>query len=408
MNKTLYGLDKKGDMKVWTIQVEQVMCDNDEAIITITHGKLGGKMTVKPESITEGKQGRNCFEQAVLEAKARIKKQEDKNYRENTADLANLDILAMLAADYRKRGKSIVYPCYGSVKYDGVRALAKKRNGVVTIESRTSQIYDIPHIHKALVIHMQDGDIWDGEIYLHGEVLQDITSAVGRTDTQAKIDAAQRKIDKILKEADHLAEDMTTEQAEAFQERLDNARSEREEATLIHEIRPKLEFHIFDVVSDEIFKDRLDRLDELAGIPVVSPCIQVTQYVWVADAEDMKFKHDVAVDRGYEGLMLRNFKGLYESGKRSTDLQKYKEFVDAEFEILDVIPDKEDGSRFVVRNNLNDRTFTVTLGSMAQRAEYLANKHLYIGKMITVRYQSRYKKTKLPQFPTGVVIRDYE
>jgi len=390
MNKTLYGLDKKGDMKVWTIQVEQVECDNDEAIITITHGKLGGKMTVKPESITEGKQGRNCFEQAVLEAKARIKKQEDKNYRENTADLANLDILAMLAADYRKRGKSIVYPCYGSDKYDGVRALAKKRNGVVTIESRTSQLYDIPHIHEALVIHMQDGDIWDGEIYLHGEVLQDITSAVGRTDTQAKIDAAQRKYERAVGD-----------------EKIALAYQELEEAKLIHEIRPKLQFHIFDVVSDKTFIERMEDLDELTGIPVVSPCIQITQYVWVADAVDMKIKHDDAVDRGYEGLMLRNFKGLYESGKRSTDLQKYKEFVDAEFEILDVIPDKEDGSRFVVRNNLNDRTFTVTLGSMAQRAEYLSNKHLYIGKMITVRYQSRYKKTKLPQFPTGVVIREY-
>lgn len=391
MIKTLYGLDKKGDMKVWTITVEQVWADHDEAILTISHGKLGGKLTVKPESITDGKQGRSAFEQAVLEAKARTKKQEDKNYRENKADLENLDILAMLAADYRKRGKSIVYPCYGSDKYDGVRALAKKRNGVVTIESRTSQIYDVPHIHTALSIHMQDGDIWDGEIYLHGEVLQDITSAVGRTDTQAKIDAAQRKYEKAVGD-----------------EKIELAYQELEEAKLIHEIRPKLEFHIFDFVSDKTFDERVKDLDTLCGIPVVSPCIQITQYVWVADAEDMKVKHDDSVDRGYEGLMLRNFKGLYESGKRSTDLQKYKEFVDAEFEILDVLPDSDEGSRFLVRNNLNDRTFTVTLGSMAQRAEYLANKHLYIGKMITVRYQSRYKKTKLPQFPTGVVIRDYE
>lgn len=388
MIKTLYGLDKKGDMKVWTITTSTA------GEITISHGKLGGKMTVKNEHITEGKQGRTVGEQADLEARARIKKQEDKNYRENQADLANLDILAMLAADYRKRGKSIQYPCYGSDKYDGVRALAKKRDGVVTIESRTSQAYDIPHIHAALSIHMQDGDIWDGEIYLHGEVLQDITSAVGRTDTQAKIDTAQRKYDKAVTALDFGKAEL--------------AQQELEEAKLIHEIRPKLEFHIFDVVSDKTFDERVKDLDTLCGIPVVSPCIQITQYVWVADADDMKVKHDDAVDRGYEGLMLRNFKGVYESGKRSTDLQKYKEFVDAEFEILDVIPDKEDGSRFVVRNNLNDRTFTVTLGSMAQRAEYLANKHLYIGKLITVRYQSRYKKTKLPQFPTGVVIRDYE
>lgn len=388
MIKTLYGLDKKGDMKVWTIQVDDV---NGMVELHIQHGKVGGKLTHKSEMIMVGHQGRSLYEQGVLEAKARIKKQEDKNYRENQLDLQNLDILAMLAADYRKRGKSIVYPCFGSDKYDGVRALAKKRNGVVTIESRTSQAYDIPHIHEALTIHMQDGDIWDGEIYLHGEVLQDITSAVGRTDTQAKIDFHQRKYEKAVGD-----------------EKIALAYAELEEAKLIHEIRPKLEFHIFDVHSDKTFYERVSDLEELCGIPVVSPCIQITQYVWVADAADMKVKHDDAVDRGYEGLMLRNFKGLYESGKRSADLQKYKEFVDAEFEILDVLPDKDEGSRFLVRNNLNDRTFSVTLGSMAQRAEYLANKHLYIGKMITVRYQSRYKKTKLPQFPTGVVIRDYE
>ncbi|QNO00046.1 DNA ligase [Pseudomonas phage phiPsa300] len=385
MIKTLYGLDKKGEMKVWTITTSTA------GEITISHGKLGGKMTVKNEIITEGKQGRTVGEQADLEARARIKKQEDKNYRENQIDLQSLDILAMLAADYRKRGKSVVFPCFGSDKYDGVRALAKKRDGVVTIESRTSQAYDIPHIHAALTIHMRDGDIWDGEIYLHGEVLQDITSAVGRTDTQGKIEEILRKIGK-AKDAEKkaLLED------------------ELVEARLIHEIRPKLEFHIFDVYSDKTFYDRVSDLEELCGIPVVSPCIQITQYVWVADEADMKVKHDDAVNRGYEGLMLRNFKGLYESGKRSSDLQKYKEFVDAEFEILDVLPDSDEGSRFLVRNNLNDRTFTVTLGSMVQRAEYLANKHLYIGKMITVRYQSRYKKTKLPQFPTGVVIRDYE
>jgi DNA ligase-1 len=385
MIKTLYGLDKKGEMKVWTITTSTA------GEITISHGKLGGKMIVKNEHITEGKQGRSLGEQADLEAKARIKKQEDKNYRDNQADLANLDILAMLAADYRKRGKSVEFPCFGSDKYDGVRALAKKRNGVVTIESRTSQIYDIPHIHEALTIHMQDGDIWDGEIYLHGEVLQDITSAVGRTNTQAKIDAAQRKYEKAVGD-----------------EKIELAYAELVEAKLIAEIRPKLEFHIFDVHSDKTFYERVSDLEELAAIPVVSPCIQITQYVWVADEADMKVKHDDSVDRGYEGLMLRNFKGVYESGKRSTDLQKYKEFVDAEFEILDVLPDSDEGSRFLVRNNLNDRTFTVTLGSMAQRAEYLANKELYIGKMLTVRYQSRYKKTKLPQFPTGVVIRDYE
>lgn len=393
MIKTLYGLDKKGGYKVWEIKVETVFCDHPEAMITISHGKEGGKQTVKTESIIAGKQGRTVFEQAVSEAEGRIKKQIDKHYREDKADLENLDVLAMLAADYRKQGHRIAFPCYGSVKYDGVRALAKKRDGVVTLESRTSQLYDVPHLLALLAIHMRDGDIWDGEVYLHGVELQNIVSAVKRTDTQAEIDKCRRKLEKLCG---------------GDQESFVEAQAEMAEAIMIHELRPKLEFHIFDVVSDKPFKERVEDLDELAGIAVVSPEIQVTQYLWVADAADMKLKHDVAVNQSYEGLMLRNFTGLYESGKRSADLQKYKEFLDSEFEILDVLPDSEGGSRFLVRNDLNDMEFCVVMGSMAERAEFLRNKELYIGKMITVRYQARYKGTLLPQFPTGVAIRDYE
>lgn len=390
MIKTLYGLDKKGGFKIWTINTSEA------GELTISHGKEGGKQTIKNEHIIEGKQGRSVGEQAELEAKARIKKQLDKNYREDKADLETLDVLAMLAADYRKQGHRIEYPCYGSVKYDGVRALAKKRNGVVTLESRTSQPYDIPHILEALTVHMRDGDIWDGEVYKHGYDLQDIVSAVKRTDTQAEIDKAQRKVEKARYAQPYDAEKHI------------EATLELEEAHSIHGLRPQLEFHIFDVVSDKTFKERVEDLDTLAGIPVVSPLIQITQYLWIADEADMKAKHKEAVAQGYEGIMLRNFKGLYESGKRSADLQKYKEFLDSEFIILDVVPDKQGYGIYVVQNDLNDLTFQVVMGDMASRAKALEDKETLKQKPLTTRYQTRYKGTLLPQFPTGVAIRDYE
>lgn len=386
MIKTLYGLDKKGGFKVWAIAT------TDSGEITISHGKLGGKVTVKKETITEGKQGRTVGEQAELEALARIKKQEDKNYRENKADLGSLDILAMLAADYRKQGHRIEYPCYGSVKYDGVRALVKKRDGVVTIESRTSQLYDLPILQAILNIHMRDGDIWDGEIYKHGYELQDIVSAVKRTDTQGEVDKALRKLQKAVS---GMGSD--SEENAAY-----------EEALMIHELRPQLEFHIFDVVSDKTFKERVEDLDTLCGIPVVSPLIQVTQYLWIADEEDMKAKHKEAVAQGYEGIMLRNFKGLYESGKRSADLQKYKEFLDSEFLIIDIVADKQGNGVYVVQNDLTLEPFQVVMGDLKSRAEALLQKEVYINKLLTVKFQTRYKGTLLPQFPTGVAIRDYE
>lgn len=390
MIKTLWGLDKKGGFKVWTVGVYKDEHE-DQATLTISHGKEGGKQTTKNEYFDSGKQGRNALEQAEFEAQARIKKQLDKNYRENKDDLQEIDVLAMLAADYRKQGHRIEYPCYGSVKYDGVRALAKKRNGVVTIESRTSQPYDLPQIQAVLSIHMQDGDIWDGEIYKHGYELQDIVSAVKRTDTQAEVDKARRKLEKA-----------------AGDDKIEEAQEELGEAIAIHELRPKLEFHIFDVVSDKTFKERVEDLDTLAGIPVVSPLIQITDYLWIADEADMKSKHKVAVEQGYEGIMLRNFKGLYESGKRSADLQKYKEFLDSEFIILDVVPDKQGYGIYVVQNDLNDLTFQVVMGDMTARAKALDEKESLKNKPLTTRYQTRYKGTLLPQFPTGVAIRDYE
>lgn len=396
MIKTLYGLDKKGGFKLWTVEVEK--CDRDFGLLKISHGKEGGKMTLKSETFVEGKQGRNAFEQAVFEAQARIKKQLDKNYRENKDDLQEIDILAMLAADYRKQGHRIEYPCYGSVKYDGVRALAKKRDGIVTIESRTSQAYDLPQLQAILTIHMQDGDIWDGEIYKHGYELQDIVSAVKRTDTQGEVDKAQRKLNKVLDSMP--SGEILDDDHEAL--------IGLNEAKMIHELRPQLEFHIFDVVSDKTFKERVEDLDTLTGIPVVSPLIQITQYLWIADEADMKAKHKVAVEQGYEGIMLRNFKGLYESGKRSADLQKYKEFLDSEFLVLDIIPDKQGNGIFIVQNDLNEHAFQVVMGDLHARAKALEEKDNFIDKLLTVKYQTRYKGTLLPQFPTGVAIRDYE
>jgi DNA ligase-1 len=104
--------------------------------------------------------------------------------------------------------------------------------------------------------------------------------------------------------------------------------------------------------------------------------------------------------------MLRNRMGMYESGKRSADLQKYKEFVDAEFLILDILPAKDEGSVYSLKNDLNEETFTCTMGDMPARAKALAEKHLHIGKFLNVKFQSRYKGTLLPQFPTGEYIRE--
>lgn len=389
----LFGKDKGGKYKVWAIGT------TESGDLTIAHGQEGGKMTVKMEKIKPKNVGRanetTPEQQADLEAQGRIKKQLDKNYRHTKEELDNLPVLPMLAGDYNKIGHRIDYKkgVYLSDKLDGVRLMAKcLKDGTIKLESRTGQPYDLPHIVKELKGIMQPGDILDGEAYLHGYALQDITSAVKRTDTQKKVDAAVKKNDKLL----------TAESLE-----------ELREAIMIHELRPKLQFVVFAVIESETVSQDMpfsDVVIETYGYrnyrAMDNEFIKFIHYELAYSEEEMKVAHKDSVRRSFEGIMIRNADGVNESGKRSADLQKYKEFIDSEFLILDVLPAKDDGSTFLVQNDLNDETFSVTLGSMAQRAEFLANKALYIGKLITVQYQARYKDTLLPQFPTGKVLRD--
>lgn len=387
MNKLLFGKDKKDGIKVWSISVLDTA---PTAQIVVLHGKEDGQMQEKITVVKAGKQGRNVFEQAVSEAEGKLKKQMDKGYRETKGELEELPLLAMLAADYRKQGHRIQYPCYTSVKFDGVRALAKCiEPGVVTLESRTGQPYDVPYIAKELSLVMFPGQVFDGEIYLHGEVLQDITSAVKRTDPIAEIEKCQRKAQKAA-----TADEINEALAELF------------EAKKIAEIRPNLEFHVFDRpdVSGP-FIDRMYAVSLLHGVFEGYPRLKVAAY-GVADCEAaMKQQHKAAVAEGYEGIMLRNSHGVYESGKRSADLQKYKEFLDTEFKILDVIEDKDGLGVFVVKNDLNDLTFTITMGSHADRLYQITHKEEFIAEWINGKFQSRYKKTLLPQFPTGQHLR---
>lgn len=392
--KTLYGLDKKGGFKIWEVVVRNV---NGMVDFNIYHGKEGGKIQAKESCIMKAHQGRTLYEQGVMEAEAKIKKQMDKGYRENKDDLVELPLLAMLAADYRKQGHRINYTCYTSDKYDGVRCLAKHKGSAgIVLESRTGQPYDVPHITEALKEIMLEGDVLDGEIYLHGYALQEITSAVKRTDTQGEIDKAQRKYDRVANEGI---------QTEEWEKIFGEASANLQEALLIHEIRPKLKFYVFDVPSDKIFDERLADLQYWTR-PSNDDVIVFTEYDVAVSEEDMKEKHKDAVARGFEGIMLRNREGLYESGKRSADLQKYKEFLDTEFLVVDTELDKDGLIVYVCKNDVNDNLFRVIFGSKEQKLAAVAVRDTFPGKYLTVKFQSRYKDTLLPQFPTGVIFRD--
>lgn len=353
MNKvTLYGKDKSGKFKQWSIWTV-------EDSLFIEHGQEGGKLQLKEEKVKGKNVGRSNqtsdSEQAEFEANSRINKQVDKGYRADKSELEELPLLPMLANDYLKQGHRIKYPCWVSDKLDGVRCLAIRSEEGVVLKSRGGKLYEVKHIQDQLKLSMRVGEIWDGELYIHGKYLEEIVSAVKKPN------------------------DMTKD----------------------------LWFVVFDVVNDQPFEKRLQDIVAIHG-RTMSQQVDSIVYSLVDCEQEMKTAHKDCVARGFEGIMLRNKKGSYESGKRSADLQKYKEFLDEEFEIVAVGKDKNDNAVLCVLDPTSGETFTVCYGDFEERKNQLENWKSYIGKKLTVKYQTRYKDSKLPQFPTGVVIRDYE
>ena len=136
----------------------------------------------------------------------------------------------------------------------------------------------------------------------------------------------------------------------------------------------------------------------------------------VKDEVDVIIKQAQFVSEGYEGAMVRNKDGKYGLGKRSSDLQKVKSFLDGEYEIIGFeegsgndagtviwqcrtapTSDYPYGNDFMVRPR----------GTREQRREWYENGTQYIGRMLTVRYQEL-TDDGIPRFPVGVAIRDYE
>lgn len=348
---TLYGLNKDGSLKQWSI-----WCEGAEYVVE--HGKVGGKQQVKRNLCEAKNVGRanatTPEQQAEVEAAAKIQKQQDKGYRLDQADLGDLPFKPMLAHDYTKglNAEKITYPCFATPKLDGVRCTAYWRSGSIYLESRGGKEYPAPkHIQDQLAQAISEQDRIDGELYVHGEALQDITGAAKKW----------------------------------------------------RELTDRLEFHVFDVVRQGGYTDRLAWLTNwFSGIPATCTHIKLVPVHECQNPAQLKILHDKYVLAGFEGAMIRNLRGEYEQ-RRSYDLQKYKEFMDAEYLITGIRKDRNDNAVFVLAHPNGE--FTTTYGSFDERKHQLAHPEEYIGKYLTVQFQNVYKDTMMPQFPTGKGIR---
>ena len=247
-------------------------------------------------------------------------------------------------------------------KYDGTRMLARWEGNKVVLYSRSGKIYDIKHISDELANFMDKDSVFDGEAYIHGVPLQSVISLIKKP------------------------------QPESI----------------------KIEYHVYDMPvvkgKDELgFADRYNSLVNSGIADLFS--VKIVPSVIVNGLDHMKQLHTDWVADGYEGLMLREKNSLYLWGYRSSELLKFKTFLDSEFTIIDVIEGvgKMAGHGiFVCQNDLSNGAFkAVPKMTMEKRAEIFQNKLDYVGRLLTVKYFDR-TEDLIPRFPVALAVRDYE
>ena len=367
----LYGKASSGKLKSWEIKVI------NEKIVKIRsiYGFVDGKQQITDKEITKGKNIGKANEttpytQAISEAKSKWTKKYEEGYRENknllqknvygTKDTKPKTILPMLALDYHKRGKDIVFPCFVQPKLDGVRCIAQGN----VLCSRTTKVFE--GLSKIKSETEKCPFILDGELYSDTLDFQALTGLIQR----------KKNIDTDLEKQINLV--------------------------------------VYDIISDEDYSVRLEKLKEFfSKNKFKNVKLHLTEEC--KSKADLKKFHDKYVKQGYEGLMIRNKNGGYKEKYRSKNLQKYKMFEDAEFEIVGFTEGTgiEKGLIIWICKIKNGDTFQVRpKGTHSQRKDLFKKGNQFIGEKLTVKYQEL-TNDGIPRFPTtphgGLGdIRDYE
>ena len=166
--------------------------------------------------------------------------------------------------------------------------------------------------------------------------------------------------------------------------------------------KPHFVYRVFDTFHDmdAPYKDRIPGR-------VNNKYVELVEQFYIDNATDMQLLLDTALEKGYEGLIVRSPDGHYKQG-RSTMKQgimlKLKVFHDDEGLIVDSKPlVREDGTVSnllgAVQVSYNDDTFWLGSGyDEATRLELWAKRQELVGQLVTFKYQELTQYGK-PRFP---------
>ena len=291
-NPTLYGKDSGGNIKEWTVYT-------NGAVVTVAHGRMGGKITTKSYTAEAKNVGRSNEttpeQQAESEAMAKWTKQLKRGYYQTVEEAeAHVAFTPMKCQDYKDFPHKVKFPGYAQYKLNGLRSMINEDGECL---SKAGEVYKLPEHWKRIPEFIQNdfGYPLDGEVF----------AGLGIMSLQV-INGAWKKYKQGITE--------------------------------------QLGYYVYDIpVPDLPFKKRIEFLRDLAEMIVdagLEDLIHVVHSEYIENQEQLDTFYAKALLEKAEGIVYRNEDGKYEFGKRSYDVIKRKPRGTMEVKVLSAISDK--------------------------------------------------------------------
>jgi ATP-dependent DNA ligase len=345
----LYGKSKDNKIKSWKISVERYTEYSEIVTLYGYNSKIETRRKVSCGKNLNKANATTHYQQGILEAISKWTKKKDiEQYapikldepnETGTLNLENLNLnindtnlicLPMLAQDFQKQKKKVIYPAFCQGKLDGMRMLYNTTTKQIT--TRQGKEYSIVKESGKLYEELQTlptGLILDGELYTNKLNFETL--------------GVLRKTKKLTIEE------------------LDNLQ--------------KIEYHIYDIIDTKlIFKERNKKIKDILYPNKYEKLIYVDTFL-VKNEQEIKNYHTKFLEEGLEGTMIRNKDSLYKKKCRSSDLLKYKDFQDDEFKIIDYTLEKDTSGAdenliiWIIKINDNIQCKVRPKGSKEERKE---------------------------------------
>jgi ATP-dependent DNA ligase len=404
--ETLYGYDVKNKIKEWNICVKD---HGDHSLMSYSYGYIDGKKVECVQKITKGKNiGKKNetthYQQAILEAQSKWTRKSDEGYltnlqqlknqkqqlnttqnnqKQNTKQIENLEneiknlnlsIFPMLAQDFFKHRSKLKFPCYIQKKLDGYRLIYDYKSD--KLQSRTGKVFGVlqnTELHRSIKMFCEEyikkyklnNVTLDGELYVHDPEFNFENYGILRK-----------------------TKSLTSSEKETLN---------------------KIKYHIYDIINDLTFYQRYNNLQDFFteyNSKNNNEKLVLVETISCENFDDIKKNHILFTQQNYEGSILRNKDAFYKCKARSSDLLKYKDFFDAEYEIVDYTfeknTDKNNNENLIVwicKNEKDDLFNVRPKGNENERIMLYKKAQEFIGQQLWVKY-FELTEAGIPRFPT--------